>query len=80
MKSNKKRLSRLRLDALLLAGCRPPRAISICLPRQRINHALLQKYEPSTETLMQAAFIKEQALVEVMRQLDLKSYSYIKKI
>ncbi|MDY4306782.1 hypothetical protein SNF32_03255 [Enterococcus mundtii] len=44
------------------------------------NDALLQKYKPSTETPMQAAFIKEQALVEAMRQLDLKSYSYIKKI
>lgn len=70
------------LDALLLAGVVVQQEqYQLLLPvTEDRNDALLQKYKPSTETQMQAAFIKEQALVEVMRQLDLKSYSYIKKI
>ncbi|MGM0107991.1 DUF1803 domain-containing protein [Enterococcus sp. AZ172] len=78
----KKRRESIFLDALLLAGVVVQQEqYQLLLPvTEDRNDALLQKYKPSTETPMQAAFIKEQALVEVMRQLDLKSYSYIKKI
>lgn len=78
----KKRRESIFLDALLLARVvAQEEQYRLLLPiTEDRKDALLQKYEPSTETPMQAAFIKEQALVEVMGQLDLKSYSYIKKI
>lgn len=78
----KKRRESIFLDALILAGVVAQEdQYRLLLPiMEDRKDSLLQKYEPSTETPVEAAFIKEQALIAVMGQLDLTSYSYIKKM